>query len=63
VLSENLGGPLFRAFLHFYVTIFQTLPPLSPLLPCASMTVIINLQTPIMTLLEGKKTKSAKKLN
>ena len=29
-LSENLGGPLFRVLLHFYVTIFQktlTHPP------------------------------------
>ncbi len=30
-LSENLGGPLFlpffRVLLHFYVTIFRTLPP------------------------------------
>jgi hypothetical protein len=39
-LSENVGGSLFHLFhflLHFYVTIFRTLPP-SPL--CASMTYL-----------------------
>jgi hypothetical protein len=32
-LSKNLGGSPFRLLLHFYVTIFQILPP-SPLSVC-----------------------------
>jgi hypothetical protein len=35
-VSENLGDPLFRVLLHFYATIFRTLPPLQLSL-CASM--------------------------